>query len=339
LIYFTECFKFRELIELTHFSMKKQFQKIGSLLGIASLALVGFGIVPINAETTDVFTANDDGAVILVNEPVVIAVLNNDTGPVTEYTLQVKTPPLHGSTEILGDAGTYTIKYFPAADYVGEDEFYYVACQRPQVGCSTARVFININSNDVIDSDGDGIVNSNEMGDVNGDGLMDKDQQNVAGFANNAGYLEADANCALKNVTVGDTADAVGAIIGGVSQGAYAANEVYGAVRFDSEFCLQTRIKLVYSNPKVSMQDFHRIAIFKNGITPTGSTGWFDFTNKVSVQDLHITKKTVELTYNLTDGGLGDNGADGKIIDPIIIFNKNLGPNANPALIRTGGIF
>jgi hypothetical protein len=308
--------------------MKIQFKTIGSLLGIAALLLVGVGVVPVNAinSGTD-FTAVNDEISTVKNNSVIIDVFANDIGTPNEYTLGILFAPSHGNAVVIGDQGTYKIQYFPRTDYIGYDVFSYYACNE-QGDCVSGdkygRILVNVIEDNSVDSDGDGVSDSQERGDINGDGTLDKDQANVATI--NGGYVEVDSSCILRNVK-DFTAKTLPSIAG------LTASSV---LSFDAEGCTTTEVKY---NVTTGLS-FDAVQIQKYGLNSTGTVGWFDFKNNVQLLGGSDTGNVL-LSYTLTDGGLGDNGTDGKLVDPIVIYtNANIAQSGAPAgLIRTGGIF
>ena len=81
-----------------------------------------------------------DTATTPAGTAVTIPVLANDsgwTGTLDPTSVQVVSPPLHGSTTV---APTGTVTYTPAAGFTGVDTFVYRVCDTSGGGCSTASV-------------------------------------------------------------------------------------------------------------------------------------------------------------------------------------------------------
>ncbi|MFN8053688.1 MAG: Ig-like domain-containing protein, partial [Acidimicrobiales bacterium] len=85
-------------------------------------------------------TAEDDEDTTPESTPVTIDVLDNDTDPDGD-SLEIGTfeDPLHGSIEVHDGVLTYT----PDADFVGEEIFYYTACD-PKGACGVAFVVVTV---------------------------------------------------------------------------------------------------------------------------------------------------------------------------------------------------
>ena len=92
-------------------------------------------------------TAVDDAAQTLVNTPVVIAPLGNDTDPdLDPLSVASVGPALHGSVVINPDG---TVTYTPTTGYVGPDSFDYTVTDS-QGGTSTATVTVNVGPPDAV---------------------------------------------------------------------------------------------------------------------------------------------------------------------------------------------
>jgi large repetitive protein len=96
--------------------------------------------------------ANTDDTTTYNNQPVTIAVLNDDTDPDTDpiHTSSVVTAPTHG-TAVLNSNGTIT--YTPTNGYTGLDSFVYeikdTSAYLPHVLSSQAWVYVNVISNNL----------------------------------------------------------------------------------------------------------------------------------------------------------------------------------------------
>jgi hypothetical protein len=296
--------------------MKVQFKTIGSLLGIAALLLVGVGVTPVYAGGG--YQAVNDYASTTTNLSINIDVFANDTGNYNEYTLTVETPPNHGDTQVSINAGSAFITYFPDFEYRGDDSFTYNACETGYINCRTATVYVTIGS---MDSDLDGITDSQEPGDINGDGTMDKFQNNVTAI--NGGYLSVNSDCTLSNVK-----DFTSMNVPNV-----AGLTASSVLTFEATGCPTANVVYSFNNFGTAFAD---LQIQKYGLNSAGTLGWFDFKSNTTVPD-GVGLSNLVIEYTLTDGGIGDNGLDGKIVDPIVIYtNSNI---AQTGLIRTGGIF
>ncbi len=84
----------------------------------------------------------DDSAVTPANTPVVVDVLDNDTGGDAEPTIEVTESPSHGSAAVIVDDGRQKIEYTPDADYNGRDSFRYTVTDRN--GSASAGVGIEV---------------------------------------------------------------------------------------------------------------------------------------------------------------------------------------------------
>jgi hypothetical protein len=325
--------------------MKKQFQKIGSLLGIATLVLVGFGVVPVGAQVG--YEAVADIATTDMNTPVIIDVFANDIGSYDEYKLFENQRPNIGSTEIVVDQGKYKIKYYPqyfSSSFGYTDSFQYRIGNNYQ---NAGRVTVNVTA---LDSDGDGIFDYSEYGDFNSDNIPDKDQSNVVQVI--GGFMEVPLPCEFSNFrsyyeaeqeTTGITLNngqKVKLQIGTLSN--TPKFEISNA-QFDIKNCqtAQVELNLIYS----TLENFNGLEVYKKGLDASKTYGWFDFKDSSNVTFDNSTQ-TISIKYSLTDGGIGDNGTDGIISDPIVVLYPN--PEYNSALpgdgstrplIRTGGIF
>jgi hypothetical protein len=87
--------------------------------------------------------ATDDFDTTLVDTPVIINVLPNDSDPNGDSLVNstIITQPLHGTVLASGPNGTFT--YIPSTGYSGPDSFVYLVCDNgtpPQ--CSEATVYI-----------------------------------------------------------------------------------------------------------------------------------------------------------------------------------------------------
>jgi len=107
-------------------------------LGFCDTTLIVVTVIPREA----VPTAEPDNETTLINTPIVINVLQNDTIQGGADTIYIAQDPMNGQVEILSDM---TIEYTPDEDYcssVVPDEFIYVICN--ENGCDTALVTVYV---------------------------------------------------------------------------------------------------------------------------------------------------------------------------------------------------
>lgn len=123
--------------------------------------------VTITEEPDYIPVANDDRCATIMNNPVNVDVLINDTGLEDGgLVLTVKTLPSNGTVNLEIDN---TITYMPNADYLGMDEFSYQVCDMDG-DCSTAIVTIHVKETNVVpvanDDDATTTMNTAVMIDV-----------------------------------------------------------------------------------------------------------------------------------------------------------------------------
>ena len=92
----------------------------------------------------DAPTALDDNAFTIKNEPIDIAVLNNDSdsdGTIDPNTVEIVVAPSSGTAEVQNDG---TIRYTPAVDFFGEVQFSYVVSDNVGTPSNVADVAVQV---------------------------------------------------------------------------------------------------------------------------------------------------------------------------------------------------
>jgi hypothetical protein len=299
--------------------MKTNILKLSSLLGIGALLLVGAGVTPAYATSTN-FIANADVATTFINTPVEIDVFNNDSGNVNEYTLS-STQGNHGFAIVMTSGANYSVRYYPSYNYTGTDSFTYTACSSfNNSQCSSAVVNVTINA-------GSSFVDYGNL-------------QNNSGSQTRSTINLLNSDCRITSNEI----DQEPTLAYGNLQNSVAPQSTIvtsGLLSFKSTNCTETGVELTTENQGLVITDLTKLKALKYGISPDGSTKWFDFTNKVTFKYATANNlKKIIATYNLTDGGLGDDGLNGQVNDPIsIVYNGTSTVNNGTSLVRTGGIF
>ncbi len=119
-------------------------------------------VVCITPDTTAqiIVIALNDSTETLLNTPVTIAVLGNDTYPNEGLvTVSILTNPLNGfATPTEQSPNNWVVNYTPNTGFTGEDSLQYVLCETPtgstEAVCDTAWVFINVASCELIFASG-----------------------------------------------------------------------------------------------------------------------------------------------------------------------------------------
>jgi FtsP/CotA-like multicopper oxidase with cupredoxin domain len=114
---------------------------------------VSTATITINVETSPEPTnerpvVNTDDVSTLINTPIVIDVLANDsdaTGGINPSSVLIKVQPINGGTVIVNTDGTVT--FTPAANFVGTDVFKYVVSDNLGLYSYRAKVRVNVTSN------------------------------------------------------------------------------------------------------------------------------------------------------------------------------------------------
>jgi len=117
-------------------------------------------VVCVTPDTTQIeVIAINDTTETLLNTPVVIPVLANDTFPNQgQVTVQVFTNPASGSATATQQGNSWIVTYTPNVGFTGLDSLQYLLCELPAGAtspvCDTAWVFINVVSCDLIFASG-----------------------------------------------------------------------------------------------------------------------------------------------------------------------------------------
>ncbi len=190
------------------------------------------------------------------------------------------------------------------------------------------------------DSDGDGTSNSQELnspnnGDGNGDGIPDYLQPNVANILNpdDQSYvtLVVAVTCDSTNTPEFRTEQ----FYGDDPDFSYP----YGLLKFEIG-CANSLVEAYWHGADIAAEyEIRKYGNLTPGDDSTG--GWYDLESVVDIVEVG-GESIVKISYNLTDGQLGDDtGVDGVIIDPVglaLLESEEDGVTSPETLIRTGGV-
>ncbi len=187
-----------------------------------------------------------------------------------------------------------------------------------------------------LDSDNDGILNGDELntpnnGDGNNDGILDLLQPNVITINNPLGDVGESVTLVIEISCPGTETPQI------LTENEFSDDAdysyPYGLLKFNIN-CSTSLIESYWYGIDPNIEYTPR----KYGPTTPGdfsTSQWYDLENTFSEKNLIGGQNVLKISYNLTDGQLGDDtGVDGQIIDPIglAVFD-----NSNTGLIRTGG--